>query len=862
MNKTEYLKVKDLSYQEYCNYLKEKYGNVPYKYGNRKNHKKGLFIHHIGEYEIPSLSNTQVRKETDPKYQEPEMLCYSDYLEHLLLHIMIGRETNPADSLGLNGPCQYIIPALINYYQDGYQNPRWDNEYYALLDGNRDVFDLLLTEYNDLVKDIDVVLEHNTNLYAQVEHMLDTKNKALVVLGTGCGKTTTALQYIKTHKCRALLIGPNNLIKEGWSNNGDWVDTITYQAFANKYGTINYSQYGLVIIDEAHHAGYDAELGKGAKTWGKAIQYLVDNNIKLLGLTATPDRNDGVMLGETLFSDCVCQGLSVEEAIEQGIVYPFSYITSIYNKQGITEELQQLGCYKGTEDPERIKLQGQLDLALNNIPDATSILKKHMPHNKRKGIIFIQEIADAPLAIDFFKQAFPEAKFKELHSKLSKQEIKEAREWFENTDEGYLVAINMISEGAHYPGVNTVVMFRRTSSYLLYMQQIGRIITITKKENPDAIVFDLVNNINTIKPGDRTRSFNRPNINSELKKVLFKVRNSKSSQIIVEDYCQDFVERLKRLKEYTEYHYLAQEEILIIKDNYEKIGPKGCCELIDKWWLKRFPGSLKEGEHHRTVVSIQTYARRYLNLVYQFSKIYQIDINSYNIINSYDKVSDAKNFLKSNSCGAIFSVLKGKAYSAYGYLWCYQDEYYEGWKPSIEKPSKREQVYCYNNKRIFLSAKQAGEELNLNTGKILRCCKKLLKHTGGYQFCYLKDKDTYVFDDNLQYVGSKDYSEEEIIFLKENIPNKGIKYCAEKLNRTEGSLTQFVYRKLSVRPNLPKGKKVKCVELDKIFDSIKEASEYVCSQNGCGIVSMQCSISKNLKGKNKTAGGYHWKYVE
>lgn len=49
-------------------------------------------------------------------------------------------------------------------------------------------------------------------------------------------------------------------------------------------------------------------------------------------------------------------------------------------------------------------------------------------------------------------------------------------------------------------------------------------------------------------------------------------------------------------------------------------------------------------------------------------------------------------------------------------------------------------------------------------------------------------------------------------------------------------------------------KKVRCVELDMIFNSVKEAGEYV--GNTCS------NISFCLSGKTKTSGGYHWKYVD
>lgn len=57
MNINEYNKIKNLNYDEYCNYLKEKYGEakVDYLTPRRKKNKKisrtkeGLFCHHINE---------------------------------------------------------------------------------------------------------------------------------------------------------------------------------------------------------------------------------------------------------------------------------------------------------------------------------------------------------------------------------------------------------------------------------------------------------------------------------------------------------------------------------------------------------------------------------------------------------------------------------------------------------------------------------------------------------------------------------------------------------------------------------------------------------------------------------------------
>ena len=50
------------------------------------------------------------------------------------------------------------------------------------------------------------------------------------------------------------------------------------------------------------------------------------------------------------------------------------------------------------------------------------------------------------------------------------------------------------------------------------------------------------------------------------------------------------------------------------------------------------------------------------------------------------------------------------------------------------------------------------------------------------------------------------------------------------------------------------GRRVYCVELDMIFDSLAEAERVTKVKNG--------NISTVCNGKRKTAGGYHWRYVE
>ena len=126
------------------------------------------------------------------------------------------------------------------------------------------------------------------------------------------------------------------------------------------------------------------------------------------------------------------------------------------------------------------------------------IIKSNMPEGDRKGIIFVENIEEIEAGINLIKTSYPDMEFRGINDKMSDDAITKTRKWFENTKTGYLCAINMASEGVHYNGVNTLFMLRKTRSPLVFEQQLGRIVTLTVKDNPNAIVFDFVNNSKTI----------------------------------------------------------------------------------------------------------------------------------------------------------------------------------------------------------------------------------------------------------------------------------------------------------------------------------------------------------------------------
>lgn len=774
MNIQEYELVKGMSYEEYCNYLDKKYSNSD---------KIGLFKHHTFENIKPNLSNPEFAK--DATEEEKNTITYCSFDEHLFLHILIGEQTDARKALGIGGAVNYIIPQLNKYFNSGVMD--YSEVYYNNLD--KSVFDILVNRCNEDLSKINIALDHNQTVYLQAENYLNTRNKALVIIGTGLGKTTTALEYLWKNKCRALVIGPNNLIKNGWEEYSDWCDTTTYQAFANSYYSIDYNKYGVVILDEAHHIGYDEETEKGAKVWSEGIRYLFDNNIKVLGLTATPERSDKIDISKTFFDGCVCEGFAVEDGIENGIIHPFSYITAYYDTNGILDQYS---------DCENKELVGQLDLAINNTPTVKEIFKKHMPDNKRKGIVFIQEIDDEAEVISIMKDVYPNVEMRIIHSKMNQGEIEDNRNWFENTDEGYLLAVNMISEGAHYKGVNTLIMFRRTNSYLVFTQQLGRIITLTKNENPNAIVFDLVNNIENVRYGNNNTELKNKHSISKIIKVLKKSEAFKSNQIIIADETRDIVKNIRKIKEYEDHTWMPWEDD-IIKQYYPTEGYKTYLRLNNRSACSTI---LRAGFLH----ILSECNNRYNQWTDEEDQIIKdfYKTEKKNIVNrlpnrKYDNIVQRACKL------GVYSNKLDWTEEEIDVIRCNYEEYGP--------------IYCAN----ILKTKNVGQ-----------CQRKGIKLGLKFNKCSLNNK----------------WTEEENRILTENYADRGPDYCEKYINRNKGSIIAQA-KMLGLKFNRYR-KDIVCVENNMIFHSLKDAQQYAKTGSVCSV------LDKN----DRTAGGYHWCSLE
>ena len=627
MDYQEYFKCYQMTYRQYCTYLQNKYGIPKSSYYSKEFRKNrigrttdGLFVHHICEDIAPNLSNKEVAQSQNFEYQLPENLCYCDYLEHLFLHILITEypDEETGNVVGIGGSVNYLIPELNSlfsgyspaqpgkrYIVDCFNRVRDDFATYkyligrflgtsgvpreslvsAVMSGDSEYFNENSKIYAELknVCDSETYTQlHNVEVYKEVENLLNTQSKALLVLGTAIGKTSVAVSYAVKYKCKVLVVCPKNNIKDTWDEFGCIVDTISYASFANKADTFDYSDYNLIVFDEVHHAN--------APVWGNSIRHILQNNInvKILGLTATPSCDGGRKnISDIFFKDCTVIGYDAIDGIRQGVLHPVSYVCAFYTMPKDIDNILEK-CEEST-DELTMKLRGRLDLALNNTPTLKEIITSNMPYGNRKGIIFVQTIEDMDEAIRILKGIYPRDEYRKIHSLMDKEEICSAKKWFSNTSSGYLCTVDMVSEGSHYRGVNTIFMFRKTCSENLFKQQLGRCMTQTSLPNPHCIVFDLVNNMRNVKEFTQklADAIKRHGIVGTLRGErqvnpdLLPGGVEVSEQYIVEDYTQDIVDAHDELNRLLG-GFWTEEEDSILKELYPAEGAKGCQPYLPK----------------------------------------------------------------------------------------------------------------------------------------------------------------------------------------------------------------------------------------------------------------------------------------
>lgn len=215
-------------------------------------------------------------------------------------------------------------------------------------------------------------------------------------------------------------------------------------------------QFDVVVIDEFHHAE--------APTYRQLLDHLQPQ--ELLGLTATPERGDGVNVADQFFGGRIAGELRLWDALDADLLVPFHYfgvaddvdLSQVEWKRGNYDITQLDALYTGN-DARAAKVIAELRDKVTSTSDmralgfCVSVQHAHYMAEvfNRAGIVSLAVSGETP-----------EADRAAALRKLRDREL------------NCLFAVDVFNEGLDLPEIDTILLLRPTQSATVFIQQLGR----------------------------------------------------------------------------------------------------------------------------------------------------------------------------------------------------------------------------------------------------------------------------------------------------------------------------------------------------------------------------------------------------
>ena len=365
---------------------------------------------------------------------------------------------------------------------------------------------------------IEKLNKHRKETSEQIDRMLEQYNKVLINRPCSYGKTFLMIEKCKKYLGKKLILEPTYSLVDYLQKYDIGNDTFisTYSSLLHKkvedFKEI-YESLDYIFLDEVHRLG--------AEKWNEYFNTLIEAfpNAKIIGFSATPTRNDGINVLNTIFENIQIEPLFLSDAIIQDLLPNPQYIASLYAiddffdiQLDVVEEYKKIGKKEKSliiDDLQRKKIEYKNLYNIPNIIQKYVLLHSKYRHNM-KFIVFIREVAKIEetkiIVKKWFENAFShinkEINLYDVHYKKGREEnhfaIKEFEKRHSNNTIDIVISVNMFNEGIHLDNITGVILLRNTSSDLIYFQQIGRAINTTG-ETP--LIFDFVNNYKNLSDG-------------------------------------------------------------------------------------------------------------------------------------------------------------------------------------------------------------------------------------------------------------------------------------------------------------------------------------------------------------------------
>lgn len=233
------------------------------------------------------------------------------------------------------------------------------------------------------------------------------------------------------------------------------VQSFHSREFLRKFGP---THWDYVVLDEAHHAD--------AVTYREILSQITPRI--LLGLTATPERADGIDISQ-YFEHSVSAEIRLPDAIERRLLVPFHYFVA---RDDDSVQLSRIGFSKGRYDQGALEsmLDGNFARALLVVQE---LQRRVLDVRAMRGIGFCAGVRHARYMARVFSEEFkiPAIALTGEDSPAERQiGISKLRDRAINV----IFTADLFNEGVDIPEVDTVLFLRPTESLTVFLQQLGR----------------------------------------------------------------------------------------------------------------------------------------------------------------------------------------------------------------------------------------------------------------------------------------------------------------------------------------------------------------------------------------------------
>ncbi|HEX7188980.1 MAG TPA: DEAD/DEAH box helicase [Actinomycetes bacterium] len=350
-----------------------------------------------------------------------------------------------------------------------------------------------------------------------------TSRDFLAVATPGAGKTTFALRVASELLERRVVdavtvVAPTEHLKHQWADAAGRVGITLDPAFRNGQGAVSrdytgvavtYAQVAahpalhrrrtenrrtLVILDEIHHGG-------DALSWGEAVREAFDPATRRLGLTGTPFRSDTTPIPFVAYAEgrdgvrrsAADYSYGYGRALADGVVRPVIFLSYSGQMRWRTRAGDEVSATLGeplTRDATAQAWRTALDPQGNWIPQVLAAADRRLTEVRRGvpdagGLVIATDHLAARAYATRLRAITGEAPTVVLSDEAGASSRIEA---FADSQDRWMVAVRMVSEGVDVPRLAVGVYATSTSTPLFFAQAVGRFVR-ARRRGETASVF-------------------------------------------------------------------------------------------------------------------------------------------------------------------------------------------------------------------------------------------------------------------------------------------------------------------------------------------------------------------------------------